>query len=32
MDRTTSRSMIMGASEFFDAAETLWPSNTDLVK
>ena len=31
MDRTTSRSMIIGASEFFDAAETLWPSNTDLV-
>lgn len=30
MDRTTSRSMIMGASEFFDAAEMLWPSNTDL--
>ena len=31
MDRTTSRSMINGASDFFDAAETLWPSNTDLV-
>ncbi|MDR4507396.1 MAG: hypothetical protein MRJ65_04005 [Candidatus Brocadiaceae bacterium] len=31
MDRMTPRRMINDASEFFDAANILWPANTDLL-
>lgn len=31
MHNPTPKSMVIGATKCFDAAETLWPSNTDLV-